>query len=224
VRLDDRPLGTYVVKEGIDGDFLARHFARTDGNFYDGGLHHDVFSPLVLDSGSGPRDRSDLKALLDASQTVDPAARWAALGRVLDVPRFVSMSAMEALTCHVDGYGMMQNNFRIFFEPPGGRAVFIAHGLDRMFKEPQDPLEPKFRGIVTKAVLGAPEGRAAYRARLAELAEKEFVAERLTARLDEIIALLAPVDDEAIPRAKLLRERLVARAAFVRRKLAQGWD
>jgi hypothetical protein len=222
VRLDDRALGAYVVKEGVDADFLARHFPRTNGNFYDGGLHHDVFSALVLDSGDGPRNRSDLKALHDASLTPDPAARWAALGRLLDLPRFISMTATEALTCHVDGYGMMQNNFRIYFEPPSGRAVFVAHGLDRMFKEPEDPLEPKFRGIVTKAVLGVPQGRDAYRARLAELAHRDFLADRLAARVDEIIALIGPSDEEAVPRAKALRERLVARAAFVRRKLAEG--
>lgn len=221
VRLNDTKLGLYVLKEGFTSEFLAMNFPKPGGNFYDGGLHQDVWHALKRDSGDGPGDHSDLKALYAATQTPDPAAKWGQLQKLLDVGRFVSMMAMENLTCHIDGYSLMQNNFRIYFEPPAGRAVFIAHGLDRMFEKPEDPLEPRWRGVVSTAILSVSEGRKLYRARLAELAEKVFQPEWMAERMDTAIRLLKPAEPLVEPEGAAARARVMARVAFVRKQLPE---
>ena len=81
--------------------------------------------------------------------------------KLIDMDRFISMMAMEALTCHIDGYSMMQNNFLIYFDPStDNKAAFIVHGLDRMFKNALDPLEPKLHAVLSKGVMGCAEGSA----------------------------------------------------------------
>lgn len=221
VRLNERRLGLYVLKEALNKDFLSRHFADTDGNFYDGGLHHEIDEKLLLDSGDGPQDHSDLRALYAASVNPDLPARWHQLTALLDIDRFVSMMAMEALTAHIDGYSLMQNNYRIYFEPPHGRAVFIVHGLDRMFEQPELPMEPPMRAVLSRGILAVPEGRARYRQRLSELAEKVFVAEWINDRINAAIRLLEPSEPLVKPQAELLRKRIMTRMVLTERMLAE---
>ena len=222
VSLNGRKLGLYVLKESFTTDFLRRHFQRIDGNFYDGGLHHDIWEPLKLDSGDGPKDDSDLKALFAATQIAEPGARWGRLQALVDMKRFVSMMAMESLTCHIDGYSLMQNNYRIYFEPPSGRAVFVALGMDRMFETPQMPVEPEMRGVVSKAILGVADGRRMYRQRMRELAGKVFVAEWMDCRIDEGIALLKPAEPLVEPQANALRQRIMTRVALVKKWMSEN--
>ncbi len=61
VLLNGRDLGLYVLKEGVDKRFLARHFPKAKGNLYDGGFCQDVDEELQKDEGKGVDDRSDLR-------------------------------------------------------------------------------------------------------------------------------------------------------------------
>src|SRR6185436_20169429 len=79
VWLNGRDLGLYVLKEGFDKPFLVRHFGSAAGNLYDGGFCADLDSNLEKDSGNGPDDHSDLRALVAACREADPAARWPAI-------------------------------------------------------------------------------------------------------------------------------------------------
>lgn len=217
--LNDRPLGLHVLKEGFTREFLALFFAHTDGNLYDGGLHHDIFENLTLESGQGPQDCADLKALYAATQEANLPVRWQLVRKLVDLERFISMMAMESLSCHIDGYSLMQNNYRIYFEPPIGRAVFIAHGMDRMFEQPDYPVEPAMRAALSLAILAVPEGRLLYRRRLAELADKVLRADWMTARMEAVIKLLKPIQPVMEAPANALRQRVLARVDFVRKHL-----
>ena len=52
---------------------------------------------------------------------------------MLDVDRFVTMTALDILFCHWDGYAMNRNNYRIYSDPESGKFVFMPHGLDQLF-------------------------------------------------------------------------------------------
>src|SRR5262249_36204758 len=117
VFLDGRDLGLYVLKEAYDRRFLAQFFARNDGNLYDGGVNGDVDKQLGRDSGKGPLDRHDLVALTAACAEADPARRRAALEQCVDIERFLTFMALEALVGHWDGYVSNQNNWRVYFDP-----------------------------------------------------------------------------------------------------------
>jgi spore coat protein H len=163
VWINDRDLGIYVLKEGFDERFLARHFPRADGNLYDGGFVQDLDSDLEKDCGDGPDDQSDLAALVAACREPDPETRRAAIAERLDIDRFLTFVALELMLGHWDGYAGNVNNYRLYFDPADGRARFFTHGMDQVLGDPGSPILDRPRGLVAAAVMDEPEWRAAWR-------------------------------------------------------------
>lgn len=229
VWLNDRDLGLYVLKEGFDEPFLKRHFGNASGNLYDGGFVQDVDADLEKDSGQGPGDHSDLRALQAACQELEPKKRWPAVNERLDVDAFLSFMAFELMTCHWDGYTPNKNNYRIYFEPQQGRAVFLPHGMDQMFGDPGFPILEYPEPIVAHAVMHNPDWRRRYRERVAELLPL-FEPKRLHERLDTVLARLQPVVAELsadfanahADRVRELKERIAAREPNLREQLQNG--
>jgi hypothetical protein len=71
-----------------------------------------------------------------------------------------------------------------------GKLVFIPHGMDQMFYNPQSSLFPELKGVVAKAVLETPEGRERFRERCTTIFTNIFL--RLTDRVEELRASLRP--------------------------------
>jgi hypothetical protein len=128
-----------------------------------------------------------------AAQETDPIKRWQRLDRVLDLDRFLSFMVMEMMTCHWDGYCVGQNNFRIYHDPTTDKLVFLPHGMDQMFADPNYPIRPpNFNGLVAQAVIRTPEGRRLYRERLGLLFTNVFKLELLTNRVAVLAAQIRP--------------------------------
>lgn len=220
VELNGRDLGLYVLKEGFDKRFLKRHFKNANGNLYDGGFLREITEPLEMDSGAG-KDHADLKALARAAEEPDPSARMAALEKVLDVERFLAFMAMETITWDWDGYPMKHNNYRVYCEPSPGKIVFMPHGMDQMFWEPNGTLFPNFDGLVARALVSIPEGRRRYREKIGTLLTNVYDVAKITNRIQEVQARLRPVVDRRLDGAIAdLQSRIVARADSVARQLA----
>lgn len=191
VWLNKRDLGIYGFKEGFDPAFLRNWFNNATGNLYDGGFCREIDQPLEKDCGKGPDNHSDLKALRAACAIPDLAKRQAELEKVLDIDQFLSFSAMEMLTCHWDGYCRNRNNYRIYFNPTTGKAVFFPHGMDQMFGDPNFPIFD-LGGIVGAAVMQVPEFRQRFHKRVEELAPL-FDPEKLNPVVDAVAKRLQPV-------------------------------
>jgi hypothetical protein len=97
--------------------------------------------------------------------------------------------------------------------------VFIPHGLDQMFWEPQGTIYPRTRGLVARAVMSTPEGRARYQERLATVLTNAFRPELLTNRVNELAALIQPYKPDAPSRAVELNRRITLRAQAVAAQL-----
>ena len=199
VTLNGRDLGLYVLLEGVDKRFLKRHFKQTGGNVYDGGFLQDIDQPLQLNSGRKINDYSGLRRLVLAAREPDPNRRFAALEKALDVERFVSMIAMEAILCHWDSYSMNRSNYRVYHDPTTDKLVFIPHGMDRVlggFKQNLDlALIPPMQGIAARALISTPEGRRRYLERIGTLFTNVFQPEvvcRWVREIDRKIAGALP--------------------------------
>ena len=192
VSLNGRLLGLYVLVEGWNKQFLKRHFANTHGNLWDGGFVRDISTPLAVNSGDQPADRSALDRLVEAAGETNLNRRLARLDTVLDLDRFLTFSAMESLLVHWDGYTMNRNNYRVFHDLDSGKLVFLPHGLDQMFGQwrtrPDHPITPPLRGLVGRAILQTPEGRKRYLARMSQLFTNVFRAEAMQGRVEQIAA------------------------------------
>jgi hypothetical protein len=229
VWLNGRDVGLYVLKEGFDERFLKRYFADATGNLYDGGFVQDLDADLEKDSGDGPVDHSDLRAITTANSLEDPTARWQALEKLVDLDAFLTLMAMERMTCHWDGYANNVNNYRLYFDPTTKRACFFPHGMDQMFGDPGMGLFDHARPMLSAAVMQNNAWRKRYRQRIEKFLPLFSPADPLLKRVDEIALRLQPVlkaidstaATEHAQRVKEYKERLVARAENLRAQFAE---
>lgn len=192
VTLNGRTLGLYVLAEGYSPQFLKRYFKRTDGNLYDPPVLTDIDGPLEVSSGNNPTNHSALAKLIAAAREPDPEERLRALECALDMDKFLSMVAIEAILCHSDSYSMNRNNYRVYHDPSTDKMVFMPHGMDRILGTHRSSLDlaivPPLQGLVARAVLATPEGRRRYLDRAGVLFTNLFRPERLCQRVREIDA------------------------------------
>ena len=188
VVLNGRELGLYVLVEMHNKEFLKRWFHNSHGNLYEAYLA-DVDSQMDQDNGSDT-SQNDRKRLAAAVRIADPAQRWAQLPEVLDVDRYVSHLVCEIFTGHTDGYAMNRNNYRIYHNPDTDKFTFIAHGVDWGFQNTGVSIKPPQSSLVTKAILGTPEGSRLYNERLRTLFTNVFRLEVLTNRVNAAVGRL----------------------------------
>jgi hypothetical protein len=180
VRLNERDLGLYVLKEAFEREFLRCFFPYPDGNLYDGGFVRDIGRDLERESGLGPADHSDLRALEAATQERDAARRWERLNPLLDVERFATYAALSVMLADWDGYPLNRNNYRVYFDPADGRAVFLPHGMDQLLQRTYLDLDPGWAGQVAWAVFSTDPGQALYEARCREVFQEIFTFGRIS--------------------------------------------
>ncbi len=226
VELNGRKHGLYVLKEGYDGGFLTRNFPGADkGNLYDGGFLQDIDQKLKLDEGT-PNDGKDLKALVKACQIGDNKKRYEAVEKLVNVDLFVKNTVLQYVATDWDGYVRNRNNYRLYFPPKDGKAVFIPHGMDQMFQNPGEGIWPGAGALVSRAILENDEGKKKTIAAYKELMEKHFTPEFLK-RIDGWIVhtrdeLAKSNKDWAKSfenEAKQGRERMKQRMEFVKKEL-----
>jgi len=186
VELNGRDLGLYVLTEGFNKQFLRRYFKNVKGNLYDGGFIRDITETLGMNSGDDPGNNSGLQALVAAAFERDAVKRFARLEQTLNMNRFLSFLAMEALLCHWDGYSMNRNNWRVFHDLDSNKMVFMPHGMDQMFGAPggraSGSIMPGTHGLVAQAVMSTSEGRRRYLERVSQLATNVFKVDSILQR------------------------------------------
>ncbi len=228
VELNGRKVGLYVLKEGYNSGFVKRHFpTAAGGNLYDGGFLQDIDGNLKLDSGKEEDKRADLKALVKACQDKDKPKRFEQVSKLVDVDRFVTDAALQIITCDWDGYMRQRNNYRVYFPPNGGKAVFIPHGKDQLWQNTGEGLWHGWGGMVARTILDHPDGKKAVIAKLKEIQEKHFVPDKLNKRIDAwgkpaIEAQAAVNKDWAknlLNEMVGLKDRLKQRAAHLKKEL-----
>jgi spore coat protein CotH len=178
------------VSEGVNKDFLDRHFDTSRGNLYEGD-GTDITDALDKDSGDNVKTQPDVKALADAAR-VSVEQRWKKLQAVLDVNRFVTFIALEALVGHTNGYALAKGRYRIYNDPGTGLMVFLPHGVDAVFSKPDAPVVPEMKGLLAKAVLETPEGKKKYQEELKKIVGKTFRLDSIQARAKELSAKIKP--------------------------------
>ena len=193
VSFDGRELGPYVLKEGYNRSFLRRNYPDPSGNFYDGGFVRDIDQDLDRDSGDGPLDYKDLQKLRDAADLGDLRRRETALESILDVDRFITESAMQALLVDWDGYGNNRNNYRIYFEPRTGKAIFQPHGMDQLLGNIGKDLEIPGGGLLSRQLFDVPTYRDRFYSEIDRLLRDVFTPETLDAHFKRVGARLMPM-------------------------------
>ncbi len=196
LKLDGRDMGIYVLKEGLDQNFLKRQFPDPSGNLYDGGFCQEIDAALELDEGADSKNanppRADLKAVVTACREPDAAKRQAALEKLVDIDSLFTFMAMELMLCHWDGYTGNKNNYRVYFDPKKANQMrFLPHGMDQLLGDINYPVWGHAPALVPATVMGFPKWRKAYGERLVKL-RPLFDAKNTDAIIDRALTRLGP--------------------------------
>ena len=132
VTLNNKVLGTYVLKEGFNSELLRYFFKNTSGHLYDGGFLNEINPNLEVSNGD-PAEKSRILALCGAISEPDPAKRLQRMDKILDIDAYFRYLAMEQILCHWDGYSFNQNNYRVYEDPGAGKFTFLLHGMDQVY-------------------------------------------------------------------------------------------
>ncbi|MHA3770366.1 CotH kinase family protein [Verrucomicrobiota bacterium sgz303538] len=168
VKFHGRDLGLYVFKEAFDKDFLSCIFPNPEGDLYDGGFVADIRPEMEKDQG----DRlnvANVKELIEACREGDQQKKWARVEKIVDVDKFISFLAMEAILCHWDGYNFNRNNYRVYFDADSGKAIFFLHGMDQTFGDTNAGIVRDSGAMVGQAVMSNPAWKALYRERVEKI-------------------------------------------------------
>ena len=195
VKLNDRELGIYVLKEGFTEEFLSAFFQRTDGQLYDGGFCAEINEKMEMDRGE-ENNRTGLLKLCAAMKEGDQAKQFEAMSSLVDVDAYLRYLALENIMCHWDGYSFNRNNYRIYENPENNRFYFILHGMDQMFGDTNFGIQRDPGGQVGAVLWRRPEVRERYWAILNEVYEKVIKPIDWAARAEEhgrrLMAALKP--------------------------------
>jgi hypothetical protein len=145
-------------------------------------------------------------------------ARWKRLEQLVEVDEFIRFVALEAMLGHWDGYSFNSNNYRLFFEPTK-KAVFLAHGMDQCFGDPNASVLDAPRAMLAASVMKNPEWRKQYRKEIARLLPQfdpvklEKKLEPVEARIQKSLREISPeAAAEQLAHANGFLERLRGRA------------
>ncbi len=219
VVLNGKPLGTYVLKEGFNTEFLSAFFKDTTGHLYDGGFVTEIDGKIEVDQGD-PDEKVRLTELIAATKETNPALRLQRMDRILDIDAYFRHLALEQILCHWDGYSFNRNNYRFYEDPLAGKFHFVLHGMDQVFGDARWQVFRQPGAAVPSALLWDRSMRERYRTQFLALHEKHFKAYDWPRRILELAAnakaKLTPIDAEE---AKRFDERGRQAAAQVKRRL-----
>jgi spore coat protein H len=224
--LNGKPLGTYVLKEGFNKEFLGYFFKDTKGHLYDGGFCNEIDGAIEADQGD-PDEKVRLTELIGATKENVPGLRLQRMERILDVDAYFRHLALEQILCHWDGYSFNRNNYRFYEDPSSGRFHFMLHGMDQVFGDDRWYVFRRPGALVPNALLGDRAMRERCRTQFFAVYEKNFRTVDWPKRILELAAnakaKLAPIDAEEAKRfdqrGKDAAERVKQRLAAVRAQL-----
>lgn len=174
VRVNGQAYGLYGVVEGVDDDFLERHFPDDDeGNLYEGGYGGDFAegcAPLFEQKEGEDTSLADLDALIDEVLASTPTTFPDLLERHFDVDALLDVWAVELVTSNDDAYSTLGNNFFVYHAPSGGWTM-VPWGTDQAL----DGDEP---------VLGTLNGKLAMRC-----SQSPECLTRLEGRIDNLLSV-----------------------------------
>ncbi len=231
LKLNERELGLYVLKEGFSEEFMLRSFGNTNGTVFDRDASDlkDDAEQMDVDAGDDARGRKKLKELWSAAHEADLDRRIDRLEKVLDVDSFLKFMAMEVLLCHWDGYVLNENNFRIYV-PDDGKIQFLPSGMDQIFAKPDLQWKPRFSGRIARSVMETDSTDERYEAVLKTLFPQVMDAQQISNRITEVVREISPSLSRGEIRtvrneAKELMTSIVARCESLRLQLqANGTD
>lgn len=210
-RWQERPLGLYIMAENIDASFARRRFGSEGAAIFKP-VTYDLFQNLGDDWSAyksvydpkTPITAAHQKQVMDTAKLVtdaDDATFKERAASVFDFDEIARFVAVNVLISSYDGFLNNGQNFYMYIDPKTGKFGFIPWDLDLSWgsffyvgtTEQREQASIDHPWVAEHRLLerlfAIPEFKTLYRQRLIEIYQRQFVPERLFARIDA----LAPV-------------------------------
>ncbi|HLM75202.1 MAG TPA: CotH kinase family protein [Polyangiaceae bacterium] len=198
MRLNGETKGIYVVAEAVEEQFLAANFGgkNDEGNLYEAPAFVDfVTDPMGLDlkdEVEEMRSRDDIIAFAELVKNEPDATFVTAVKEVVDLDRFITGYAIDAIFDHWDGYSyVIINNYYMYNNPGTKRFVFMPHGMDQLFENLNFDINSWPKGRLSQRVREIPELDQQFHDAVVEVLNTAWDVSELTARIDQVEAVLA---------------------------------
>ena len=226
VLLNGKVLGTYLLKEGFDDEFLGYFFKNTTGHLYDGGFVSEINLDTECDRGD-PGDKTRLLELIGACNDARPESRLKRMDQVLDIDAHFRHVFVESVLSHWDGYSNNRNNYRFYEDPSNGKFYFILHGMDQAWQEPRTYVFRSYSSMVFNALWSDRAMRERFRNQAMLVWEKAIKPTDWPRRAEQVAAelrtRLLPYDkgeaDAFVERGRDAAGRIRARLDMVRAQM-----
>jgi len=230
VTLNDRILGLYVLKEGIERTFLRRQYGESNGALFEPSIFQDISHPMELKSGDEMTGRQARRGLAKSIRNRDLQLRWQDASQYLDQDHFARFCAMEVFCWHWDGYYLNKNNYWLYVTQDTGEVRFIPDGMDQLFGRKDGPLQPRALGIVARKLNATPPGNEAYHKAMRHIMDDVLHNLALEQTIQQYYASSQPwlkawneeAADKQTQAMQKLIENLEGRIEFLRSALAEG--
>src|SRR6188474_215386 len=168
VTINGQDSGIYVMREPINRDFLTRNFGRpfSNGNLYELNYGPDPMTGparvRLKDEVEQKRTRTEMLGASDAVLNASPETFVTAVSKYLDLERYITFYAVEAVTSNYDGFSFNVNNAYLYAHPRDGRLIMIPYGADSSFwaeariTKIRSPFQPA-RAALPRRVQSIPE-------------------------------------------------------------------
>ena len=203
VTINGQDSGIYVIREPINRDFLTRNFGRpfSNGNLYELNYGPDPMTGptrvRLKDEVEQKRTRTEMLGASDAVLNASPETFATAVSKYLDLDRYITFYAVEAVTSNYDGFSFNVNNAYLYAHPGDGRLIMIPYGADSSFwaeariTRIRNPFQPA-RAVLPRRVQSIPELAQKFAAEAARVGrepvwDKKVLLDRL-AQVDRILS------------------------------------
>ncbi|NUQ76411.1 MAG: CotH kinase family protein [Polyangiaceae bacterium] len=197
MRLNGETKGIYVVAESISEQFLAANFGgkNDEGNLYEAPAWVDfVTDPMGLelkDEVEEMRSRDDIIAFSEFVKNEPDATFAANATKFVDLNRFITGYAIDAIFDHWDGYSyVIVNNYYMYNNPGTKRFIFMPHGMDQLFDDLNFDINSWPKGRLSQRVREIPALDKQFHDEIYNVLNTAWDVPELIARIDAVEKVL----------------------------------
>lgn len=197
LRFNGETKGLFVIAESMDKKFLVKNYGEGNekGNLYEAPAFVDfVDNPMGLelkDEIEEMRSRDDILAFSNFVQSSDDPTFAANLSKYVDVDKFITGYAIDAIFDHWDGYSyVIINNYFMYHEPTADRFVFMPHGMDQLFQNLNFDVDSWPQGKLTQRIRQDPAMLQQFHDQIMNVLNTAWDVPSLIARVDQVEAVV----------------------------------
>ncbi|MBL9167105.1 MAG: CotH kinase family protein [Verrucomicrobiales bacterium] len=222
IQLNERDLGIYVLREGVDELFLHKHFKGLSGQLYQGSYGADLLDQLTQTS-SGIPNTIPFNGIRTAVALRNNNDRFNEIGRWVDIEAFYKFMAVENIIDHFDGYSRSVNNYRIFVPSDtnhnglvaASKVTFIPNGLDQTFTRSKGPVvglvSGKVSGIILESVPAQKKYVETYRRILQKSISPDALIDGIGSLQADLASMLSSIDSNLAGQQNMHARRFMER-------------